>query len=499
MKRICVLLLAVLLLSACQPTPEADAVKQKNTNVLIDTVQQEQEQAEPLPVYTDTDAQSRFQCDFTTSTASVHVTADVPIELLSETGSFPTLRVAHRYLSDAERMLLAQRLLGSESLYVWEYRLTRELLEQQIRIYIQEPTPEEKESWMRETGSTEADWDALQKSRQTQLEMLQKQYNELPADAPSPSLPTWDGSVPDFCEEYSRHNDQVIVRGAYDTDALERLDYVTVWANEADRPIEFKTAETDSLDMTSVWFFANGKKDTVRIRPEDYDKPYGNAVVSPDMAIAKLQAIFDGVGSFRAADVFWTNNGTENEQGKLIVTRSAYLIVLTTDFYGANTPYCRAMVYDNAETNVIRSWSNEVLMAVVDGEGSLISLCWLAPLEVTDVIAERTKLLSDDALQSIFEEQIGRQLVGDEYRNSSLCVDSVQLGLYRVREQSSFDTGLLVPAWFFTGTLTYSESVQTERLQIGFQDWETFRFDSLNPLLIVNAVDGSIIDPQKGY
>jgi hypothetical protein len=75
----------------------------------------------------------------------------------------------------------------------------------------------------------------------------------------------------------------------------------------------------------------------------------------------------------------------------------------------------------------------------------------------------------------------------------------VQLGLYRVREQNSFDTGLLVPAWFFTGTLTYSESVQAERLQIGFQDWETFRFDSLNPLLIVNAVDGSIIDPQKGY
>ncbi len=499
MKRICILLLAALLLAACQPTPNYDAVKQKNTKVLIDTVQEEQEQAKPLPVYTDAETQRRFQCDFTTSSASVHVTADVPIELLSDTGSFPTLRVAHRYLSDAERTLLAQRLLNSESLYIWEYRMTRELLEKQIRIYIQEPAPEEKEAWMRETGSSEADWESLQKRRQEQLEALQKQYNALPADDPSPSLPVWDGTAPEFCEDYTRHNDQVIVRDAYDTDALERLDYVTVWADEADRPIEFKAAETDDLDMTSVWFFANAKKDTVRIRPEDYDKPYGSAAVSPDAAIEKLQAIFDGVARFRAADVFWTNNGTENEQGKLIVTRSAYLIVLTSEFYGANTPYCRTMVYDNAETNVVRFWSNEALMAAVDGDGNLISLCWLAPLEATEVIAERTKLLSEEELQTIFEAQIGRQLVGEEYRNSSLRVDTVQLGLYRVREQNSFDTGLLVPAWFFTGTLTYSEPVQSERRQIGIQDWDVFHFDSLNPLLIVNAVDGSIIDPQKGY
>ena len=54
MKRLILILLSLALLCACQPTPEQDAVKQKDTNVLIDTVLSEQTQTEadnpPAPV-----------------------------------------------------------------------------------------------------------------------------------------------------------------------------------------------------------------------------------------------------------------------------------------------------------------------------------------------------------------------------------------------------------------------------------------------------------------
>ena len=40
-----ILLVTLLLLCACQPTPEEDAVKQKETNVLIDTVLNDQQEA----------------------------------------------------------------------------------------------------------------------------------------------------------------------------------------------------------------------------------------------------------------------------------------------------------------------------------------------------------------------------------------------------------------------------------------------------------------------
>ena len=44
MKRILALSLILLMLAACVPTPEVDAVKQKDTNVLIDTVIKEEEE-----------------------------------------------------------------------------------------------------------------------------------------------------------------------------------------------------------------------------------------------------------------------------------------------------------------------------------------------------------------------------------------------------------------------------------------------------------------------
>ena len=506
-KRVFIILFAaLLLLCACQPTPEEDAVKQKNTNVLIDTVvsQQEQDnsgQSQNNQSQTKTVSSGRFQCDFVTSIQNVNVTADISIEVLSETGVFPTLRVEHRYLSDRERLTLSNRLLNSQSLFVWEYKLTRAQIEDQIRSYMHEPTLEEKAEWMRETDSSEEDWNQYLRNRQKYLETLQKQYNELPENDSFPPLSTWNGVAPVYSEDYANHrNDMMIVRNDTDTGDLGYLDHVTVWANEMDRPIEYQIKKKDFSDLTGTAFFSTRKEDTERISPNDYDRPHEDAVISPRDAYMIVQSCFEGIGSFRIADIFWTNNGTENEQGKLQITRRAYFLVLTTDYFGANTPYCDASVYDiNYETNVVRSWANETLMAVVDGDGNLISLAWAAPLKATDVIAEQTQILSKDEMQSIFMSQIGRQFAEPMYRDGTLRVDTVQLGLYRIREQNSFDTGLLVPAWFFTGTFTFSESVQSERKRNGYQDWEQFHFDNLNPVLIINAIDGTIIDPQKGY
>ena len=83
MRKICIFILSCFLLFVgCQPTPEVDAVKQKNTNQLIEAVK-EAEQAAPVPVPVKELMPERFQCDFVTETRQVHVTADVPIRVLT--------------------------------------------------------------------------------------------------------------------------------------------------------------------------------------------------------------------------------------------------------------------------------------------------------------------------------------------------------------------------------------------------------------------------------
>ena len=134
----------LLLLMGCQPTPGVDAVKQKNTNQLIQAVKEaEQERDEPAPVPVKETVPARFQCDFVTETRQVHVTADVPIRVLTE-GVFPLVRVRKRTLTNEERLTVYGRLFGSQTVYKYEYRPTKEAVVREIEWLLQEPTPEEK-------------------------------------------------------------------------------------------------------------------------------------------------------------------------------------------------------------------------------------------------------------------------------------------------------------------------------------------------------------------
>ena len=50
------------------------------------------------------------------------------------------------------------------------------------------------------------------------------------------------------------------------------------------------------------------------------------------------------------------------------------------------------------------------------------------------------------------------------------------------------ESGLLVPVWFITGEYRCASHPEEVRL-----------YDSLSPVAVINAIDGSIIDVMKGY
>ena len=157
MKRTILLFLCLLWLAACVPTPEEDAVKQKDTNVLIDTVltsrkeQQAQHPGATLPPVK-TQVPERFVIDEVTETRGVYVTADVPIEVLTDT-VFPLLRIEKAKLTDEQRLLIYKRLFQKDTLYRFEEHLSRESLVWWIEQLMQE---RDKEEWMREIGGTAA-------------------------------------------------------------------------------------------------------------------------------------------------------------------------------------------------------------------------------------------------------------------------------------------------------------------------------------------------------
>lgn len=76
------------LLTACQPTPEAEPVKQKDTQKLIEmAVEVMDEQAGEKKNTLAERFGERFNVDNTTTTSGAKVTGDVKIKYLADTGS----------------------------------------------------------------------------------------------------------------------------------------------------------------------------------------------------------------------------------------------------------------------------------------------------------------------------------------------------------------------------------------------------------------------------
>ena len=116
------------------------------------------------------------------------------------------------------------------------------------------------------------------------------------------------------------------------------------------------------------------------------------------------------------------------------------------------------------------------------------------------MLAANTPLLSYDEITEILKAQVNRVFSWDDHQDGTLVIDDVQLGLMRIREKNNMESGLLVPVWYFTGAFVYADRYAEARLKEGLSEHQAHQQDYIDfPLLVINAIDGTIIDPMKGY
>jgi hypothetical protein len=79
-------------------------------------------------------------------------------------------------------------------------------------------------------------------------------------------------------------------------------------------------------------------------------------------------------------------------------------------------------------------------------------------------------------------------------------IDSIQLGLFRIKEQNTEGTrsGLFVPVWAFYGNVIATSEYYEEDGGVRFNGpYDVPQGPYI--VLAVNAIDGSIIDVERGY
>lgn len=139
-------------------------------------------------------------------------------------------------------------------------------------------------------------------------------------------------------------------------------------------------------------------------------------------------------------------------------------------------------------------WNYETLSVGICN-GGIDRFSWEAPLNVGERLVESAELLPFDTILNVFEKMMCavNAPTGDNIRCDTWHITDITLSLQRISEQDSLTDGLLIPVWSFYGT---GERELTDGNRIGLAS----SFDPLGKhVLIINAVDGSVIDPATGH
>lgn len=129
---------------------------------------------------------------------------------------------------------------------------------------------------------------------------------------------------------------------------------------------------------------------------------------------------------------------------------------------------------------------------------------WEMPSKQTLILNKNVELKSFDEIIERFKNQVLYESfpsldADDSVIKKTLVIDRVELGMMQVRKKDSITTLMMVPTWTFFGKTILK---YTEPQPGGYPLNENNEYTSEVPgysYMIINAIDGSIINPVLGY
>ena len=488
MKRICcpfiALLMALSLLSACQPTPEVEPVAQKDSEALIERVEVAEEDVADMAKAPESRHITRELTEVSQRTG-IDITIDADV-VLPETDAIPVARVQSGH-QDMNVLENTWKILGNGSGMLEDF--PRSYYEGQASMWME----------FRENGVLD---------KYSSFEEMDAAISELLAEAATKSaepvfFPESPMDVMQTGEKlhdtnmYNCYEGYVTFYGWSDQETVYKmgLNVTSVGGNRFTRDIEMNDELNDyqnSVNPLNIYLPAIERGEFKIQLPErsiEDAQAYAEQLLTElgitdfTCVVARIAPLLPGVVDWNAGPYF-----------------CAYEFVFTRQVAGVNVTYndvkssggeLRDRPADSPDYTP--SWGYERIQLLVDDAGVLY-MAYPPLYEVTEIVTERAEILSLEEAVASFERMIGyqyaayetgqRELCDDAY----LCIDEIRLGLTRIVEKNAQQQGYLVPSWTFFGSYDLD----------GFwPDGEGHH--GTEAILIVNALDGSIIDPDRGF
>ena len=502
-----IIMVAALLLTACQPTPDHDIIVQKDTERLVETVElknaNDGESVEPADIQDNplVKQDTPYHFDYVNENGRLHIQADADV-FVPKTGKAPMVRVKGEYFTDAFAKKLFDQIYQGTTAYIVsnESRPATKAELAELIAYYQE---------LVDTGRTEDKMMDEEEAIECINEWKEK-YKTAPDEAEEIKPVVSDGtmhlmdSTDDSPDAVFKHVQYYALRTSGERGQLEIR-----------RPAETDLSFQDYLDYHRDPLDLDGgecrwisySESSNSPREIDLDKPFDSHVCSTeDRTCAYGQSIspYDAAELCRSflADLDVTDVEpvssidayvTKNADGS--VDDCIYFIDFVRTVYGMPVAYltqCESYMYEEVEI----PWDYETIRFLVDSKG-INSLNWHYPVQVTKLISGDAAVLTLEQATKIFENM--SVIIYDAQTDHNdrpvyidVLISRVELSLVRVREKNEQGrTGLYIPAWVFYGkkVSNYREPVTQEMIDE----------QMTGVVLAVNAIDGSIIDLGHGY
>ena len=294
--------------------------------------------------------------------------------------------------------------------------------------------------------------------------------------------------------EYRRLN---IIQGL-DQEYYEYLMY------DAGRQLSISYKDSDDI-CCADYYYEDYKAKPCGISHEDAEK-YADEFMHATGLDEKFVKVY--AGSTRALNSFaFTNKYVERRAfiyvPKLNDTHMAYTAMdkmLDITSAGLLTPEAMsavdALYYPNA------------LKIYVDSEG-IEKIHWRScvPDEIAGTVSKNAKLLQFEDIYKIFKDKVGVQ--GNNMRfsgkeehlpeESYININNIELAYYRVKSGTGAEDYALIPVWVFYGNTELKYKAQYDSEYQASKDGTCILGGAGYAFMIINAINGSIVDFSRGY
>ena len=488
MKRIMILCLSLMLLAACQPTPEQEIVFNKGDGTIEDVIESKpvmdyaiqspsagaeqsaaEEPADEQPeaaVNTLADAigapdrcTDAFENKVYGGTLKVEIDADVEIPNVSKV---PVYTVHVKTFTPEERERITKLLLGDGPYWNFNRALADRTMWKRT---IEEQTQRLDEIDSRAYGE-DFDYESMRFVTESNLNQYLKGYAELPE--PGPSEP-WTGSFSadrtvvsdeeNRCLAISR--DEIFF---YDEAQSEPMMFGGRAPENAEEERAVQAAEALFAELAGAQYRATG----ITYDDDSFQKRYGLAQeTDPHKAYSvKLVRMVDGIPCYPYSA-----------------------------FHGSDTAQQAAGFSQDYDSPMIPEHCDVLVQ-----NGKVAAIQWYNAFAVAGTENENVALLPFDDVLNVFRQQIFRLIYLDSAEGvepesvEQMVVTRICLSYMKVKKKDAPNEQYLLPVWDFMEYTYNPQYSHTEADLIGTKEWF-----SGQSLLTISAVDGSIIDRNAGY